>query len=336
MVCQDLRLRSDRPASFHQQLPMSGLELLALTEAQFAASASASAPDPVPILQTAPKALPEPAVPANPPAPAGVAIQPEFGALPPGRSDFTPLAPPQVIPRPRSGSQLFVQRWAALRAGRLYTRLPSDSFQDLWSRATRQPTHEDWKRLLAQEARVVAQSQGRSRLSVLVGDSLTLWLPPEDLAGDRLWLNQSISGETSAHVLSRLQNFAQTRPDTIYVMAGVNDLKQGASDNTVLWNLRVIMRRLRQTHPSAQIVVQSILPTRLDRIPGDRVARLNQRLATIARQENAQYLDLYSAFADFDGNLRPELTTDGLHLSAQGYQLWQQRLQQSQWTIAQS
>lgn len=235
---------------------------------------------------------------------------------------------------PASGAQLYQQRLAALKAGKLHTRLAPDSFRQVWQQAYGQPTHEQWKNLLAQEARAVAKGKGNNRLSILVGDSLSLWFPAGRLPTGQLWLNQSISGETTEDMLKRLQSFAYTRPDQLYVMAGINDLRRGYSDDRILNNLRRIMRQLRRTHPQAKIIVQSILPTAYDVIPNDRIRSINQRLAAIAEQERSSYLDLYSLFMDRAGNLRPDLTTDGLHLSHRGYQVWQQVLRQPKYQVA--
>ncbi|MEO0456563.1 MAG: GDSL-type esterase/lipase family protein [Cyanobacteria bacterium P01_A01_bin.114] len=226
-------------------------------------------------------------------------------------------------PRPSSGPQLYQQRQMALQAGSLYTRLAPESFQVQWSNAKTQPTYEQWKGLLAREAGAIAKGQGSNRLTVVVGDSLSLWLPPELLPRDRFWLNQGISGDTTHGVLNRLSSFEQTRPDVIHVMAGVNDLKNGASSAEVLTNLQSIMQRLRQQHPEARIVVHSILPTRLASIPSDRIRALNAQIAQSAQAQGVVYLDLHPSFTDEVGNLRYELTTDGIHLSRLGYQVWQ-------------
>ncbi|MBE9125825.1 MULTISPECIES: GDSL-type esterase/lipase family protein [unclassified Coleofasciculus] len=236
---------------------------------------------------------------------------------------------------PTSGTQLYYQRLAALKAGKLYTRLSADSFQSAWTKGTLpKPTHEQWKRLLEQEAKAIAKGQGDNRLAILVGDSLSLWFPSERLPSGQFWLNQGISGENSSQILQRLSAFSQTRPDTIYVMAGTNDLRQGVSDRVILDNTRQILRRLRQNHPQAQVVVQSILPTRLQAIPSDRIRNLNQQIGAIAQQEEAGFLNLHSLFVNEEGQLRRELTTDGIHLAKQGYNVWQEALQYTQSWIA--
>lgn len=248
-----------------------------------------------------------------------------------------PATPPTPTLRPQSGSELYVQRLAALRTGHLYTRLPQDSFAAAWQGATQQPTYEQWRQLLAQEANVVARKNDDRPVGIIVGDSLSLWFPSDRLplnTSEHIWLNQAISGETTRQILQRLGDFATTRPRVIYVMAGVNDLKNGVSDADILANLTEIVTRLQRQHPQAKIVLQSILPTRRFGLPRDRITTLNQQLAAIAHQKQVYYLDVYQPMADPDGGLRADLTTDGLHLNQKGYATWQTALQQSELKIA--
>lgn len=193
-------------------------------------------------------------------------------------------------------------------------------------------TYEDWVAQLQREALATAKNPP-DRLTILAGDSLSLWFPPELLPPDRSWLNQGISGETSAGLLRRLKVFDLTQPETVFVMIGVNDLLRGIDDATVLANSREIMRDLRWVHPGAQVVVQSILPhsgknaswegrDRLLEVSNRRIRQLNRELEAIAAEEGVYFLDLHPLFTDKQGNLRPELSTDGLHLNERGYWVW--------------
>ncbi|NET50066.1 MAG: lysophospholipase [Merismopedia sp. SIO2A8] len=232
--------------------------------------------------------------------------------------------------RPRSGSQLFHQRWAALQAGQTYTRLPTHSFESQWQHVVHQPTYQDWMTLLAQEAQSMAIGQGNNPLTVIVGDSLSLWMPTELMPRHRFWLNQSISGETAAAMVKRLHAFDHTHPDVIHVMAGINDLKNGATDAEVLHSLRLIMRYLRNQHPRATVMIHSILPTRLPNLPSDRIRLINTYLGQVAHQEGVEFLDLQQHFTDPYGHLSQNLTTDGLHLNYRGYTVWQSLMHQVQ------
>ncbi len=219
----------------------------------------------------------------------------------------------------------------------------------------RQLTYEQWVALLGQEAKVAAEAHPK-RLTILAGDSLSLWFPAELLPGDETWLNQGISGETSFGLLKRLKLFDQTHPDAIFVMIGINDLIRGVSAETLLANHREIIRHLKAVHPKAQIVVESILPhagrqlltqpsalptnessrqgnapspwvPRLKQVSNDYIRELNQSIASMAVEEGVEYLDLHSYFTDRNGDLAADLSTDGLHLSLKGYQVWRSRLQ---------
>lgn len=239
----------------------------------------------------------------------------------PGRRPSSP--PGSAYLKPITGSQLYQFRVAALGAGELYAQAQPDRYIDQWQQAFISPTYSDWQGLLAAEAAAMARRQGQASLSVVVGDSLALWLPVDELPANQLWLNQSISGETTAHILQRLHYFDDTRPQTIHIMAGINDLKNGVPEAEVVDNLYRIMVRFQQQHPQAQLTVYSILPTRIRELPSDRIQRVNQHLATLAIHQGATFVDLQPAFSDSQGLLRLDLTTDGLHLSPQGYALWE-------------
>jgi lysophospholipase L1-like esterase len=130
----------------------------------------------------------------------------------------------------------------------------------------------------------------------------------------------------------------EVQPQTILLMVGINDLIKGQSDEQVLDNYRQILQTLKQKHPKTELVVQSILPHGADRlavedreqvakISNERIFQLNQKLSTLASENEVYFLNLYPLFADEDGLLRQDLSTDGLHLSEQGYLAWRSGMQ---------
>ncbi|WP_347277852.1 SGNH/GDSL hydrolase family protein [Leptolyngbya sp. FACHB-711] len=212
-----------------------------------------------------------------------------------------------------------------------------DSSTSLEANPRRQLSYEEWIEQLGREAKAIAQQKPK-RLTVLAGDSISLWFPVEMLPRERVWLNQAISGETSAGLLKRLDLFEETAPETIFVMIGINDVIRGVNDRTILANQQEIVRDLKESHPKAQIVLQSILPhagdaatwegrDRLLAIPNRRIQELNDELETIAREEGVYFLNLYPIFTDSAGDLRMEYSTDGLHLNPKGYEIWSVALQ---------
>ncbi|ANV86516.1 hypothetical protein AWQ22_02975 [Picosynechococcus sp. PCC 7117] len=255
----------------------------------------------------------------------------------PTATNLWATATPQYLasPRFRSGAQLYTFRLNALLRGQIQTALKAGASTRLWTNGAPQPTYQQWQQLLSQEVHLAAQYQGRQSLGILLGDSLSLWFPNDLLPASKIWLNQGISGENTSQILARLGTLHGLQADTIYLMAGVNDLKQGVSETTVLNNLRAIIRQLRCQHPESVIVVQSLLPTNHGYLRKDRAIRINQQLQAIASQEGVNYLNLYPLFTDANGGLRSELTTDGLHLSDAGYAQWQGALQRLEDCLAQ-
>lgn len=202
--------------------------------------------------------------------------------------------------------------------------------------ARRSLEYEQWLGLLSAEADAMVAADA-SRQTILLGDSLTLWFPASMLPGRRTWLNQAISGEKSGGLRDRIYLLDKTSPDAVFIMVGINDLIWGGSEADLVYNVRMMVNDLRQTHPQARVVVQSILPhggeaatwegrDRLMTIPPELIRTVNAQLKAVASETGADYLDLYPLFVNGDGYLRDDLTTDGLHLNQDGYLVWRTAL----------
>lgn len=199
-------------------------------------------------------------------------------------------------------------------------------------------SYQERLKVLEKEANAIAD-KSPSQLSILAGDSITLGFPQQWLPAGSTWLNQGVSGDTSAGLLKRLDLFGQTLPDRIFIMIGINDLLRGFENEIVLSNHRDIIHQLQREHPDAKIVVQSILPhatseaaswegrDRLKNVTNARIRYLNTRLQAIAQETGVYYLNLYPLFADEERKLDPKLSTDGLHLNERGYLVWRSAMQ---------
>ncbi|TVQ10638.1 MAG: lysophospholipase [Leptolyngbya sp. DLM2.Bin27] len=196
--------------------------------------------------------------------------------------------------------------------------------------------YEQWVALLAAEAQAVAAIDA-PRQTILLGDSLTLWFPDQMLPGHKTWINQAISGENTDGLRNRLHLLDDTSPEAVFMMVGINDLIWGGSAADLVYNVRMMVDYLRQTHPEARLVVQSILPhggesatwegrDRLAAIPPDLIRQVNDQLKLVAAETGADFLNLYPLFVNGDGYLRADLSTDGLHLNENGYMVWRTAL----------
>ncbi len=73
-------------------------------------------------------------------------------------------------------------------------------------------------------------------------------------------INQGISGDVTAGVLRRLREALTPQPAKIFVLIGVNDVKLGTPQDTILNHYRKIITGITQMAPGTQIYLQSVLP----------------------------------------------------------------------------
>lgn len=113
----------------------------------------------------------------------------------------------------------------------------------------------------------------------------------------------------------------------IYLSVGVNEL--GVPDTKDFYEeYRKVIRRINKLQPDAIIYIQGIMHVSKDKSSSDPVynntaiVQRNQAIATLANGRNIFYIDMNTDLCDEDGNLKKELTGDGIHLKASACELW--------------
>jgi lysophospholipase L1-like esterase len=161
---------------------------------------------------------------------------------------------------------------------------------------------------------------------VFLGDSLTEGGPWEELFPYVRVRNRGIGGDTSDGVLARLEQVTRATPAKVFLLIGTNDLFRGEPEDEIVANITDILDRLKQETPDTEVYLQSVLP-RAASFRAD-VEALNSRLAEVALERGAAWIDLYPAFLDPEtGGIRAELSNDELHLLGPGYALWKQQIE---------
>lgn len=143
--------------------------------------------------------------------------------------------------------------------------------------------------------------------------------------------NRGISGDTTWGVYDRLSVLTQGKPAQIFLLIGINNVPQGESADSIAAGVRRIVKKIKDESSRTEILVQSVLPvtpkykmfdghtSRWQMIP--EINRLIQRMTA---EEQVKYIDLFSHFADEEGQMKTEYTNDGLHLLGKGYLLWKE------------
>lgn len=167
---------------------------------------------------------------------------------------------------------------------------------------------------------------------VLMGDSITDFWPsrsPEFFEEHPNFIGRGISGEVTAQMLLRFwPDVIDLHPETVVILAGINDIAQNLGDvydeDNTFNNIRSMAELA--LHHGIRVVLCAVLPSvrcywhpDIADVPA-KVASLNVRLRAYARENGIPYADYYTAMAGEDGRtIREEYSEDTVHPNAAGY-----------------
>jgi beta-glucosidase len=189
----------------------------------------------------------------------------------------------------------------------------------------------------ARYAGLLDAARARQPGVLFLGDSIAArWLTTGRPVWDRAFAplgaaSLGVGEDRTEHLLWRLESgeLAGIDPGAVVLMIGTNNLSR-CEPGAIAAAIERIAARCRAIWPAAPIVVMGILP-RSDRgsVRLNAAGRLvNARLAGLDDGSRVRFLDLAGDLAtpDHEGRLRPEMGTDGLHLSVDGYRVWARAL----------
>ena len=168
---------------------------------------------------------------------------------------------------------------------------------------------------------------GASRV-VFLGDSLTEYWGKRDGTwfSNPGWLNRGIGGQTTQQLLLREHDDAiALRPRAIVIEGASNDMRLGFSAESIRDNIASIGEVAQANHIAVLIAAMTPVCDCVRTLTGARtvehIHQLNALLAQLCSDRHWVYLDLNKPLAGPDGQMRAELTVDGVHLNDEGYRL---------------
>ena len=162
---------------------------------------------------------------------------------------------------------------------------------------------------------------------VFVGNSITnmheWW---EAFGGNPHILNRGVSGAVSQETLANIDAVVTGHPSKVFLMIGTNDLGTTGlnTPQQVLNNVSAIVDRFQKESPKTQLYIQSILPSKIGLRTLELEKATNEALAALCKEKAITYIDLWE---DLLPVANRELTLDGLHLLASGYEIWCKKIQ---------
>lgn len=165
---------------------------------------------------------------------------------------------------------------------------------------------------------------------VFLGNSLTANGNWHEFFDNNKVRNRGISGDVTEGILKRLSPIIKGKPSKIFLMIGVNDLLFH-SPTKILGFYQEIIDKIKSELPETELILQSLLPINREvksmPIENKDILQINEGIKSIASKEQLKFVDLHSKFLDSKGQLREELTNDGIHLDMKGYLIWKNEIE---------
>lgn len=135
-------------------------------------------------------------------------------------------------------------------------------------------------------------------------------------------------GETAEGMILRIEQVKCVKPEKVFFQEGANSLWW--TDERFDENYNAVIDSLRKAVPDAKLYVINILPMRNGTLGSSQrnesIHHRNEYIANYCSTHDLTLIDAYSAFADSIGDLREELSIDGVHFNADGYEVLRHQL----------
>ncbi len=188
---------------------------------------------------------------------------------------------------------------------------------------------QDWpnlERFRSANEELLSQSEDKQRV-VFMGNSITEnWIKTYPDYFEEHYVNRGISGQTTPQMLIRFRaDVIDLKPAAVVILAGTNDIAGNTGPSTI----KMIMDNLKSMTEIAksngvEVLLCSVLPAydyswRPGKEPNVKIPQLNEMIKKYAKKNDVIYVDFFSAMEDGKNGLRGELTNDGVHPTAAGY-----------------
>lgn len=185
--------------------------------------------------------------------------------------------------------------------------------------------------LYGQRASLFATLPVDTNTIVFLGNSLTHGCEWHELLGMPNVVNRGINGDTVDGIEERLDCVVEGQPAKIFLMSGTNDVSHDLSADSIASLIEGLVDKIQTRSPRTRIYLESLLPInnsfgryRLMKDKEQTIRDINALIEPMAQRRGITFVNLHPLFCDEEGNLRADLTNDGLHLLAPGYMIWKE------------
>ena len=149
--------------------------------------------------------------------------------------------------------------------------------------------------------------------------------------------NRGIGGFTIPEMLDAVEEqILELEPAVIFLNIGTNDISaQEWSKETFEGDYRRLLEIIKERLPKTGVFLMKYYPVNeevAEQMPGDgyirtvryrmeRMETANQVVCDLAHEFGYQYIDVNAGIVDFNGQVKKELSKDGIHLWPEAYEI---------------
>ncbi len=171
---------------------------------------------------------------------------------------------------------------------------------------------------------------------LFIGDSLVEYCNFSRYDGTDNFINRGIAGLRSDELLNNIDSLLTNKQvDSIVILVGTNDIPV-EKDNEVIAGRIVKIAKEAQNKTKAKVYVESLYPINKEakkvskffvkNRTNERINEINESVRQKLEGTGIEYIDINSLIVDSKGNLREELSVDGLHVNVKAYKMILEKL----------
>lgn len=195
------------------------------------------------------------------------------------------------------------------------------------------PAQAQRSELYGQRSTLFSELGVNNNTIVFFGNSLTHGCEWHELLNNPNVVNRGINGDTVDGLKERLASVTDGSPAKIFLLIGANDVSHDLTADSIATAIEELVTEIQVKAPATKLYLQSLLPInnsfnryRLMAGKEQTIRDINALLEPMAARHGITYINIHDAFCDEDGNLRADLTNDGLHILGPGYIIWREIL----------
>ncbi len=177
---------------------------------------------------------------------------------------------------------------------------------------------------------------------LFTGSSLMEHFPVEELSIadgiDKVIYNRGVGGFTTDDFLKNIDTMLlDYKAEKIFINIGTNDISATIDANGkwlehLIGNYEKILSVIKEKQPSCKVYLMAYYPSNMDVIKRNEfglaafgirtlanIELANKAVKELAEKFDYQYIDVNEGLCDSEGNLKEELTTDGVHMIPDAY-----------------